>query len=237
MKWKNRIQNWAEKNKYDIIGWCICLVLVGLSAYGIYTMIPKFQIEKPIAEIELENLNPIIKEEKVIVEIPVTPSPEPVITSTPEPTSTPKIESTPAPVNPPKLQDSAYYSLTDEERRLVEGMVTNEAGNQPYDGKVAVANCILNAMLVDGYTVAQVKAQYGYSYYDIEKFESGCLAAYGNTKLSDEVRQAVSQVFDDGKILSDNIFWFYNPSYCYSSFHESMRYQFTIGPHKFFGKW
>lgn len=239
MKWKNRIQDWAEKNKYEIVGWCICAVLVGLSAYGIYTMIPKFQIEKPIAEIKLENLNPVVEEENVIVTLEpveiVAPNPAP--SPEPTPTPTPEIESTPAPVNPPKLQDSAYHPLTDEERRLIEGMVTNEAGNQPYDGKVAVANCILNAMLADGYTVAQVKAQYGYSYYDIEKFESECLAAYGNTNLSDEVRQAVSQVFDDGKILSDNIFWFYNPSYCYSSFHESMRYQFTIGPHKFFGKW
>lgn len=232
MKWKNRIQNWAEKNKYEIVGCIICFVFVALSWYGIYKMVREIQIEKPIAEIELENSNPIVEEEKVIIEVD-----EPVITSTPEPTSTPEIESTPAPVNPPKLQDSAYYPLTDEERRLVEGMVTNEAGNQPYDGKVAVANCILNAMLADGYTVAQVKAQYGCSYYDIEKFESECLAAYGNTNLSDEVRQAVNQVFDDGKILSDNIFWFYNPSYCYSSFHESMRYQFTIGQHKFFGKW
>ena len=233
MKWKNRIQNWAERNRYDIIGWIICFVLVGLSAYGIYTMFRENQNEKPAIKIEMENLNPIVEEENMFVTL------EPVesVTPSPEPTPTPEIESTLAPVNPPKLQDSAYYPLTDEERRLVEGMVTNEAGNQPYNGKVAVANCILNAMLADGYTVAQVKTQYGYSYYDIEKFESECLVAYGNTNLSDEVRQAVSQVFDDGKIISDNIFWFYNPSYCYSSFHESMRYQFTIGPHKFFGKW
>lgn len=235
MKWKNRIQNWAEKNKYEIVGCIICFVLIALSWYGIYKMVREIQIEKPIAENELENLNPVVEEENVIVTLEpiesVVPSPEP--TSTP----TPEIESTPAPVNPPKLQDSAYYPLTDEERRLVEGMVTNEAGNQSYDGKVAVANCILNACLEGYYTPARVKEMYGYGSYDIEKFESECLAAYGNTKLSDEVQQAVSQVFDDGKILSDNIFWFYNPSYCYSSFHESMRYQFTIGPHKFFGKW
>lgn len=222
MEWKNRIQKWVERNQYDIIGWCICLVLVGLSVYSIYTMFQENQNEKPAIKIEMENLNPEIEKENVIVTlepIEVTPSSEIKI------------------INPPALIDTVYYPLTDEERRLVEGMVTNEAGNQPYDGKVAVANCILNTILADGYTAAQVKAQYGYSYYDIEKFESECLAAYGNTKLSDEVRQAVSQVFDDGKILSDNIFWFYNPSYCYSSFHESMRYQFTIGQHKFFGKW
>lgn len=222
MEWKNRIQKWVERNQYDIIGWIICLVLVGLSVYSIYTMFQENQNEKPAIKIKMENLNPEIEKENVIVTlepIEVTPSSEIEI------------------INPPVLIDAVYYPLTDEERKLVEGMVTNEAGNQPYNGKVAVANCILNAMLADGYTAAQVKAQYGYSYYDIEKFESECLAAYGNTKLSDEVHQAVSQVFDDGKILSDNIFWFYNPRYCYSSFHESMRYQFTIGQHKFFGKW
>lgn len=235
MKWKNRIQNWAEKNKYEIVGCIICFVLIALSWYGIYKMVREIQIEKPIAEIELENLNPVVEEENVIVTLEpvesVAPSPEPTSTLTPE------IESTPAPLNPPKLVDTAYYPLTDEDRYLVECMVTNEAGNQSYDGKVAVANCILNACLEGYYTPARVKEMYGYGSYDIEKFESECLAAYGNTNLSDEVRQAVSQVFDDGKILSDNIFWFYNPSYCYSSFHESMRYQFTIGPHKFFGKW
>lgn len=237
MKWKNRIQNWAEKNKYEIAGWCICAILIGLSVYGIYTMIPKFQIEKPIAEIELENLNPVVEEEKAIVTLEPVESVTPTPVPSPEPTPTPKIESTPAPVNPPKLVDTEYYPLTDEDRYLVECMVTNEAGNQSYDGKVAVANCILNTCLEGYYTPEKVKEMYGYGSYDIEKFESECLAAYGNTNLSDEVRQAVSQVFDDGKILSDNIFWFYNPSYCYSSFHESMRYQFTIGPHKFFGKW
>lgn len=222
MEWKNRIQKWVERNQYDIIGWIICLVLVGLSVYSIYTMFQENQNEEPAIKIEMENLNPEIEKENVIVTlepIEVTPSSEIEI------------------INPPALIDAVYYPLTDEERKLIEGMVTNEAGNQPYNGKVAVANCILNAMLADGYTAAQVKAQYGYSYYDIGKFESECLVAYGNTKLSDEVHQAVSQVFDDGKILSDNIFWFYNPSYCYSSFHENMRYQFTIGQHKFFGKW
>lgn len=222
MNWKNRIRKWLERNQYDIIGWIICLVLVGLSVYSIYTMFQGNQNEKPAIKIETENLVPKIEEENVIVTlepIEITPNPEIGI------------------VNPPELIDAVSYPLTDEERKLVEGMVTNEAGNQPYDGKIAVANCILNAMLADGYTVAQVKAQYGYSYYDIEKFESECLDAYGNTKLSDEIRQAVSQVFDDGKILSDNIFWFYNPSIVYSEFHESMKYQFTIGNHKFFGKW
>lgn len=228
MKWKNRIQNWAEKNKYDIVGWCICAVLVGLSTYGIYTMFQGIQNENPVTEIEMENLNPETKDD---IEITLEPAP----------TTTSKIESTPEPKETPlpgfTEASIAYYPLTDEDRYLVECMVTGEAGNQPYEGKVAVANCIVNACLEGYYTPAMVKEMYSYGFYDIEKFELECLAAYGNTNLSDEVRQAVSQVFDDGKILSDNIFWFYNPSYCYSSFHENMRYQFTIGPHKFFGKW
>lgn len=37
------------------------------------------------------------------------------------------------------------YSLSDNERRIVECIVMGEAGHQSYRGKVLVAQCILNA--------------------------------------------------------------------------------------------
>ena len=43
------------------------------------------------------------------------------------------------------IEVNYFYSLTTEERILIEDIVCGEAGNQPYEGKVAVANCILNA--------------------------------------------------------------------------------------------
>lgn len=127
----------------------------------------------------------------------------------------------------PKSQP--VYPLTDYERWLVESIVTGESGNQPYDGKVAVASCILNACIKDNLRPAEVQAAYGYAgWYDINSY------ANANPTMAQEVKQAVSQVFDDGQVLSGEILWFYNPDYGYSSFHESQSFVIKIGGHKFF---
>lgn len=129
-----------------------------------------------------------------------------------------------------------FYPLTTSEKELILNIVTGEAGNQPYWGKVAVASCILNACLKDNIRPYEVKTLYGYSgYKSIKDFEKECMRAYGNTNLSDEIYQAVEQVFDRGEVYSSNMYWFYNPNYGYSSFHESMNHIVTIGEHKFFG--
>ena len=130
-----------------------------------------------------------------------------------------------------------YYVLTDYERFVAESIVAGEAGDRNFEGKLAIASCLINAALKDNITVSEVRSQYGYDgWKDIDKFESECLRAYGNTKLSDEVRQAVAQVFDEGKILNENILYFYNPNIMYSSFHENhTQYYFTIDEIKYFG--
>lgn len=131
----------------------------------------------------------------------------------------------------------SFYSLSEDERELVESIVCGEAGNQPYWGKVAVASCILNACLKDDIRPREVQTKYQYSgWKSLAQFELECIKAYGNTNLADEVRQAVSQVFDDGEVLSADVLWFYNPAYGYSSFHESQNYLMTIGEHRFFSE-
>lgn len=131
-----------------------------------------------------------------------------------------------------------FYPLTDYEYELVTNIVCGEAGNQPYWGKVAVASCILNACLFENKRPEDIQKMYGYAgWKSIEEFEAECLKAYENTILADEVREAVEQVFNRGEVYSDNVYWFYNPSAGYSSFHESMNYIDTIGNHKFFGRW
>lgn len=128
-----------------------------------------------------------------------------------------------------------YFPLSDNERYIVESIVCGEAGNQTYDGKVAVANCILNAAIKDGISVSDVRKQYQYSgWEDINEFEAKCIKAYGNTNLSDEVRQAVSQVFDDGNLIDENILWFYNPKSSNGSFHNTQKFYGKIGDHKFY---
>ena len=134
-------------------------------------------------------------------------------------------------------KNEIVYPLSDDERELVESIVCGEAGNQPYWGKVAVASCILNACLKDDIRPGEVQTKYQYSgWKSLAEFESECMQAYGNIDLANEVRQAVSQVFDDGEVLSADVLWFYNPDYGYSSFHESQNYMVTIGEHRFFSE-
>lgn len=133
------------------------------------------------------------------------------------------------------IEPTSFYTLTDYERWLVESIVAGESGIEPYWGKVAVASCILNACLLEDKRPEEIQTMYGYvGWKPIEEFESECMVAYGNTDLADEVRDAVSQVFDDGEVLSNEILWFCSG---YSSWHESQRFIFEIGNHRFFGSW
>ena len=132
----------------------------------------------------------------------------------------------------------SFYPLTDYERCLVESIVAGESGIEPYWGKVGVASCILNACLLEDKRPEEIQTMYGYAgWKPIEKFESECLAAYGNTNLSDEVREAVSQVFDRGEVLSTEILWFYAPKYSNGSFHQTQKFVIEIGGHRFFAPW
>lgn len=129
----------------------------------------------------------------------------------------------------------SFYPLSDYERWLVESIVAGESGIEPYWGKVGVASCILNACLLEDKRPEEIQTMYGYAgWKPIEKFESECLAAYGNTNLSDEVREAVNQVFDRGEVLSTEILWFCSN---YSAWHESQKFVIEIGGHRFFAPW
>ena len=59
---------------------------------------------------------------------------------------------------------------------------------------------------------------------------------FENPEAYIEVKQAVSEVFDDGLLeVNDWIFWFYAPNLCHS-WHEEQRFVIEEGGHKFFGK-
>lgn len=139
----------------------------------------------------------------------------------------------PTPTSTPEPQ--SFYPLTDYERWLVESIVAGESGIEPYWGKVAVASCILNACLLEDKRPEEIQTMYGYAGWEpIEKFESECMTAYGNTKLANEVRDAVNQVFDEGEVLNNEILWFCSS---YSEWHESQKFIIEIGNHRFFGSW
>ena len=121
----------------------------------------------------------------------------------------------------PLEEQEPFYALTTEERELVEQVVMAEAGGEPEKGQRAVAQCILNASLLDEIRPAEVITKYSY--------------AKSRPKPSEQVKASVAAVFDDGDLVTDEpILFFYAPARCSSAFHESQTHVITIGGHKFF---
>lgn len=108
------------------------------------------------------------------------------------------------------------------ERKLIASVVMNEAGSECYEGKVAVAQCVLNACIIANKPFSEVRWDYGYKY---EKTPS------------EAVLQAVDDVFLYGvRVTDEPILFYYNPAYGYSGFHESQTFVMTIEHHRFFKK-
>ena len=118
-------------------------------------------------------------------------------------------------------EPSEFYTLTSEQRTLIEQVVSAESRGEPYDGQVAVAQCILNACLKDNITPEQAIKKYKYTTARVEPTES--------------VKAAVAAVFDRGEGITDEpILYFYNPALVESEFHESQILVVEIANHRFF---
>lgn len=113
------------------------------------------------------------------------------------------------------------YDITDAERWEIASTVTAEAVGEPFAGKLAVAQCILQACEDDGIRPAEALTKYGYS--------------KKRPEPTDEALEAVQAVFDHGDtVTSEPIKYFYAPALTRSSWHESQDYVLTINNHKFF---
>lgn len=114
------------------------------------------------------------------------------------------------------------YALTVSERDIVERVVMAEAGGEGFDGQRLVAQCILNtaeAMDMRPDEVVTAPNQY----------------AAPAEHASEMVMDAVSAVFDDGDMVTDEpIRFFYAPKYIYSAWHESKEFVLEHGGHRFF---
>lgn len=118
----------------------------------------------------------------------------------------------------------AITKLTQEERTVVECIVMGEAGNESYEGKMLVAQCIKNACEKDNLRPSEVADIYQY--------------AGWNEKPSAETKAAVKAVFDYGESLTDEkILYFYAPEFCSGEWHETQKYVITEGGHKFFAEY
>ena len=118
-------------------------------------------------------------------------------------------------------EKEVYFPLTAKERDLVERVVMAEAGAEPYEGQLAVAQCILNASKLQDIPPAQVVVKLKYT--------------KARPEPTEQVKQAVAAVFDDGATVFDHeVIYFYAPALVVSNWHESQEYVTTIGCHKFF---
>ena len=121
-----------------------------------------------------------------------------------------------------------FVNLAEADRKTIQYIVAGEAKGEPMEGKMAVAQCILNGMVKSNWSAERVRIEYQYSGWDDELEKS-------NPKAWAEVVEAVSRVFDDGELISDKpILYFYAPDITSSSWHESLNHAVTIGGHKFF---
>lgn len=113
------------------------------------------------------------------------------------------------------------YDLTDGERWEVASVVTAEAVGEPFAGKVAVAQCILQTCEDEGLRPSEALVVFGYS----DNRPDPC----------EEALEAVQAVFDFGHVASaEPIKYFYAPARVTSKWHESQVYVMTINGHKFF---
>lgn len=118
-------------------------------------------------------------------------------------------------------EPKAYYPLTDDERALVESVVMAEAGAEDYDGQRLVAQCILNACILEDKRPNEIVVLYQYTKKRPEPSES--------------VAQAVAAVFDNYDVVTEEqILVFYAPRWCTSEWHESQQFVLEHGGHRFF---
>ncbi len=120
---------------------------------------------------------------------------------------------------------SGSVQISDDEYYYICCLLYGEAGAEPYDGQILVAQCFYNAMEecgCDAYTTAK---KYGYT---------------GSTKkgTNESCKKAVAAVFYDGyRYTNEPVLFFYSPRYMknhWSSWHESQTFVCEVGGHRFF---
>jgi spore germination cell wall hydrolase CwlJ-like protein len=95
-----------------------------------------------------------------------------------------------------------------------------EAGGEPYDGQVAVAQCIRDAAIKDSIRPSEVIIEYKYTPDRKEPTQS--------------VQEAVRAVFDRGESVIDTAYYFYAPALVTSKWHEAQEFVAELGGHRFF---
>lgn len=207
---------WKKRFLFLILSFLICFFFL------------KIEIQKPASasNFELKNSLADIFSENEIQNLVIYPAREVDI---PEPT--PFYEAPVAESNSKNEINKSVCYLTDNDRYIVERIVSGEAGYETMDGKMAVAQCIKDAMLQDNISAVTVQSKYGYA-----GWKTDLESTYPEDWV--EVLEAIERVFDQGENVTDeNILWFYAPKYTTSKWHESQKYVGTYGTQRFFAPW
>lgn len=120
-----------------------------------------------------------------------------------------------------------FFEISNQDRETIQYIVAGEAGYEPIEGKMAVAQALLNAMKKENCSARRVRKLYQYSGWKTNlNIES--------PKNWAEVKEAVNRVFDEGEFVSENpILFFYAPKYSSGKFHRTLPHDQVIGGHSF----
>jgi len=124
-------------------------------------------------------------------------------------------------------EDSNYVGvkveLSESDRDLVERIVTGEAGAEDFTGKALVAQAIRDAMVTDDLTVQEVWENFKYT-------------PRIDRTPDNEVKQAVSFIFNGGYVVKHRVLYFYAPALVNSEWHETQKFVIEHGGHRFFDR-
>lgn len=134
------------------------------------------------------------------------------------------------------LEQKLAYNLSDEELEALLRIVEAEAGNEDEDGKLLVANVVLNRMNSEVFpnSVTEVVFQKEKGVCQFSPVSNG---SYYRVKVSDETISAVGRALM-GEDISEGALYFVARKYADSSkvkwFDDNLTYLFMHGGHEFF---
>lgn len=134
------------------------------------------------------------------------------------------------------VEQNLAYDLTDEELEVLLRIVEAEAGSEDEDGRLLVANVVLNRMESDKFpsTVTDVVFQRENGVTQFSPVSSG---RYYKVKISEETIAAVSRALK-GEDISQGALYFASRKYASSSkmrwFDTKLTFLFEHGGHEFF---
>lgn len=134
------------------------------------------------------------------------------------------------------LEQQLLYKLSDEELEVLLRIVEAEAGSEDEEGKLLVANVVLNRMNSDRFpdTVTEVVFQ---EERGITQFSPVSNGSYYRVEVSEETVSAVGRALT-GEDISQGALFFAARKYADSSkmkwFDENLTYLFVHGGHEFF---